>query len=377
VDVVLTPDQELLRDTTRRFLEAECPLTAVRGLEHEPSGFDRAIWRRGAQLGWTSLLVAEADGGGSVSGRPVADLAVVAEEMGRMVAAGPLVPVNLMATAVSNRGTEAQRTEVLPGLLSGDDVAAWAAAEPGWRGDLRRVACRARRSGDDLVIDGVKSPVEAGAEARWLLVVAELDDHLVQVLVPADLPGVEITSLDGIDLVRRHAEVRLSGAVVPASSLIAGDDCDEISRLLQIAAVLQCAESCGALQRVFDMTLEYLADRYSFGRPLASYQALKHRMADMAVALETSQAITTAAVRAIDDQRPDVAELVSAAKSYVGAVGTELTQECVQLHGGIGVTWEHDLHLFLRRITINRNTYGTVTDHRELVACGLGLGGAS
>lgn len=371
MDVLLTPDQELLRDTTRRFLETECPLTSVRAWEHEPSGFDAVTWRRGAELGWTSLLVAEADGGGSVSGRPVADLAIIAEEMGRMVAAGPLVPVNLAASAVSVGGTADQRGDVLPGLLSGDEIASWAVAEPGWRGDVRRVSCRARRSGDELVLDGVKSPVEAGAESRWLIVVALLDDDLVQVVVPTDLAGVEITPLDGIDLVRRHAEVRLRGAVVPATSVLSAD----AGRLAQIAAVLQCAESCGALQRAFDMTLVYLEDRYSFGRPLASYQALKHRMADMVVALESCHAITTAAVRAIDDSRADAAELASAAKAYVGAVAPELTQECVQLHGGIGVTWEHDLHLYLRRVSMNRSTYGTVTDHRELVASALGLAG--
>lgn len=290
-----------------------------------------------------------------------------------MVAAGPLVPVNAVAAAVSHGGTSAQRAVLLPGLLAGNDIAAWAVAEPGWRGDLRRLACRATRAGDELVLDGVKSPVEAGAEAAWLLVAAVLDGDIVQVVVPVDRPGVEITPLDGIDLVRRHAEVRLSGVTVPASNAL-GDGV-KAARLLLIAAVLQCAESCGALQRVFDMTLEYLADRYSFGRPLASYQALKHRMADMAVALESCHAITTTAVRALDDERPDARELVSAAKAFVGDVAPEFTQECVQLHGGIGVTWEHDLHLYLRRVTANRNTYGTVTDHRELVADGFVLAG--
>ena len=176
MDVALTGDQELFRETTRRFLETECPLPTVRQLEAEPAGFDAVFWRRGAELGWTSLLVSEEDGGGSISGNALADLLIVAEEMGRLVSPGPLVPVNVVAAAVSARGSAELRATVLPGLLSGADIAAWAVAEPGWRGDPANFTCTAHASADGFVLNGTKTAVEAGARARWLLVAAHTDD---------------------------------------------------------------------------------------------------------------------------------------------------------------------------------------------------------
>jgi alkylation response protein AidB-like acyl-CoA dehydrogenase len=147
-------------------------------------------------------------------------------------------------------------------------------------------------------------------------------------------------------------------------------------RQLQIACVLQCAEMVGAMDQVFEMTLEYLGDRYSFGRPLSSYQALKHRVADDKMWLEASHATATAAARAVATEADDAAELVSVAKRWIGPQATELIQDCVQLHGGIGVTWEHDLHLYLRRTTVNRALHGTPEWHAERLAAQL-IGAAS
>ncbi|MEV0478975.1 acyl-CoA dehydrogenase family protein [Streptomyces prunicolor] len=141
-----------------------------------------------------------------------------------------------------------------------------------------------------------------------------------------------------------------------------------VERQLQVAIVLQSAETCGALERVFEFTTQWAFDRYSFGRPLASYQALKHRFADMKTWIEACHATTGAAARAVQDGAEDAAELVSVAKSYVGSRSTQILQDCVQMHGGIGVTWEHDLHLYLRRATVNRALYGTPEDHRLRIA---------
>jgi alkylation response protein AidB-like acyl-CoA dehydrogenase len=150
----------------------------------------------------------------------------------------------------------------------------------------------------------------------------------------------------------------------------------EVERLLQVACVLQCAETVGAVDRMFGVTVEYLGDRYSFGRPLSSYQALKHRLADDKLWLEASHAIASGAARAVAERRDDAQELVSAAKAWIGPHATELLQDFVQLHGGIGITWEHDLHLYLRRATVNRVTYGTPEEHAERIAARL-LGAAS
>jgi alkylation response protein AidB-like acyl-CoA dehydrogenase len=146
---------------------------------------------------------------------------------------------------------------------------------------------------------------------------------------------------------------------------------DDVERQLQIAVVLQCAEMVGAADRMFEVTLEYLGDRYSFGRPLSSYQALKHRVADDKMWLEACHAIATAAARAVATEAGDAGAVVSAAKAWIGPHATELIQDCVQLHGGIGVTWEHDLHLYLRRTTVDRVTYGTPEEHSERIATRL------
>lgn len=355
-----TEEQAFFVDTTRRFLEAECGITAVRALEHDPVGYDPKVWARGAELGWTSFLVPEADGGGSFSSHGLLDLVLVAEEMGRVVAPGPLGPVNVVAGVLGRAGSAAQRAGVLPGLVSGEKVAAWCGARP----------VTGRPDGDGFVLSGACSPVEAGAQADHLLVAVEHGGRRSQVLVAAGTPGLEVTPLSGLDLVRRYAEVRFDDVAVPADAIVGavGGADDDIEHALQVACVLQCAETAGIVDKVFALTLEYLGDRYSFGRALASYQALKHRIADDKVVLESCHGIATAAARAVATDQPDAGDLVSAAKAWIGPRATEMIQDCVQLHGGIGVTWEHDLHLYLRRATVNRATHGTPEDHADRVA---------
>jgi alkylation response protein AidB-like acyl-CoA dehydrogenase len=332
VEFDLTDEQEFFAQTTNRFLASECPIATVRSLEASDDGFDRDYWRRGCELGWTSMLVSEADGGGSFSGHGILDAVLVAEEMGAAVAPGPLVPVNVVASTISLHGSASQKDAWLPGLLSGELIGAW------------------------VTNDG--AVVEAGAQADVFLVTTDG----AQRLVPA--ADANVTPLGGLDLVRRLAQVTVAA---DAGEPIGGDG----EREFQIAVTLQAAETCGAMQHVFDMTLEYMGDRYSFGRPISSYQALKHRVADNKMYLEASHAIASAAARAVAEGAPDAGLYVSAAKSYMASLATELIQDCVQLHGGIGVTWEHDLHLYLRRATVNRAMYGTAVAHRDRIAAAL------
>jgi len=237
------------------------------------------------------------------------------------------------------------------------------------------VTVEASPSGDGYVITGVKGPVEAGAQADHLLVTVRSDGGLTQLLVPASAAGVTIVPRGGVDLVRRYATVRFDGVQVPASAVVGqpGGAADAVEQQLNIAAVLPLAETVGAINRVFEFTLEWAFDRYSFGRTLASYQALKHRYADMKLWVEAANATTAAAIRALQAGGPDAGELVSAAKSYVGEHAPEVIQDCVQMHGGMGVTWDHDLHLYLRRVTVNTAMYGTVRDHRHRLAAMAGL----
>ncbi|HKA05534.1 MAG TPA: acyl-CoA dehydrogenase family protein [Acidimicrobiales bacterium] len=377
MDFELSAEQELFWTTTKKFLDAECPIPTVRALADDPVGFDAAWWQRGAALGWTSAFVPAEFGGGSVSGRPVLDLVIVAEEFGRHVGPGPLLPTNVVAAAIAAAGTDDQRTAVLPALASGEQVAAWAFAEPGRAWRPRDVALQAERAGDTWVLDGEKAYVEAAAQAAWLLVTARGPDGLIQFLVPADAEGIIVTPVESLDLVRRFGHVRFDRARVPASSVL-GDERDagaDVEYQLQLALAVQCAEMVGAIDRVFEFTVQWAFDRYSFGRPLASYQALKHRFADMKMWLEACHGTATAAARAVDGGAADASELVSVAKAYIGDQAPELVQDCVQLHGGIGITWEHDIHLYLRRVTQDRSLYGAPAQHRDRVAALLGMGG--
>ncbi|WP_018500636.1 acyl-CoA dehydrogenase family protein [Parafrankia discariae] len=364
----LSPDQEVLREATARYLADRVPAEAVRRLRHDPAGFEADYWQGGAELGWTSLLVGEEQGGGSISGSALVDLTLVAHEFGLRAAPGPLAAANAVAAALGAAGPA--HSAVLADILSGATVAAWCLGGPPPLDGLDSVGLALRVDGDDLVLDGVSRPVESAAQAGHLLVAARGDQGLTQLIVPAATPGVTVEPLRTVDLTRRFFAVRMDGVRVPRAAVVGelGAAADQIERQLQLAIVILNAETVGAMQAAFDMTVRWAFERYSFGRPLASYQALKHRFADMKTWLEGAHAVNDSAAAAVDAGSPDAGELVSAAKSFIGDYGTELLQDCVQLHGGIGVTYEHDLHLYLRRVTVNRALCGTPAEHRQRVA---------
>jgi alkylation response protein AidB-like acyl-CoA dehydrogenase len=367
VELTLTDDQAFFAETTTKFLDDRCSIAAVRSFRHDPAGFDRGVWRQAAELGWVSMLVPEELGGGSVSGKGVVDLTLVADAFGRHAAPGPLVPCNVVAAALARAGSDEHQAELLPGIVAGETVAAWVAGPPAAGGVRAGVTATADRDG--FVLSGAETTVEAAAQADVLLVTAALGDGLAQFVVDPTTPGVTVTPLSGIDLTRRYARVAFDGARVGPSTAVGvpGDAGADVDRQLQLALVILAAECAGAAQVAFDMTLEWTFDRYSFGKPLASYQAIKHRLADDKMWLEASHGLATAAARAVQDDDPEADLVVSVAKAYQSQYLPELAQDCTQLHGGIGVTYEHDLNLFLRRITVDSVTYGTVSDHRERV----------
>lgn len=364
----LSSDQEFFRDTTVRFLNEHVPPSELRRLRGDPTGFGDAYWAQGAELGWTSLLVDEDRGGGSISGDGLTDLTLVAYEFGRHAAPGPLTVTNVVAAGMCEAGGDAA-AEVVAGLLSGTAIATWCFAEPSPNDRLGTVTLAVRADGDHVVLNGVKRPVESAASADHLLVTGRSGSGLTQVLVPSDTPGVSVTPMRTIDLTRRFSVISFDDVRVPRGMIVGevGQADAQVDRQLQLALTIANAEAVGAMQAAFDMTVEWATDRYSFGRPLASYQALKHRFADMLTWLEASHAISDEATAAVSALSPDANQLVSAAKAYIGQYGGELLQECVQLHGGIGLTFDHDLHLFLRRHTVNHALYGTPADHRQRI----------
>ena len=363
---VASPERLLFASTTQSFLEKEAPLSRLRELHAAGTAFEPDWWRRAAALGWTSLLVPEELGGGSVSGGVsggVADLALVAELAGRTVAPGPLHPVSTVLAGLVEAPQNHEAT--IESLVSGEVVGSWAVYEPGKPWSPLDAAVTATRTDTGYRIDGVKDRVEAGAESAVLLVVAQCDGTVRQFLVPTDVPGVRIEAQRSVDLVKSYARVGFDGVDVDDSAAVGSAEQTPalIARQAQIAQVLQCAEVVGILDTVLAFTIQWGFDRHSFGRPIGSYQALKHKYADLKIAFEACRATTNAAVTEVASRVPGAEMAVSVAKSYVGEHAPGMLQECVQLHGGIGVTWEHDLHLFLRRVTLYRSMYGTPEDH--------------
>ena len=375
MDFDLTADQKLFRATTREFLEKEMPLTRVRELADSGIGFEADWWKRGSELGWNSMIVDPAAGGDSISGEGLVDACIIAEEMGRLISPGPLIGANLVAAALSEAANATDHAEVIAALMAGEAVASWAVYEPrrGWSPLAPTV--RATPDGSGYVLSGVKDRVDCGDQADYFLVTAEGPDGLAQFIVAATAPGVTVTAEQSLDLVRRYARVSMDGFHLPATSVVSPAGLAEaaVNRQIQIAVALQCAETAGVIQRVFEFTVQWAFDRYSFGRPLASYQALKHRFADMKLWLEACQATASAAAHATARRAEEADELASVAKSYVGQRATDIIQDCVQMHGGIGVTWEHDIHLYLRRATVNRTMFGTPGEHRRRLADILGV----
>jgi len=365
----LDRDQELFRETTAKLLGELVPVGELRHRRDDPDGFDNRYWRRGAELGWTSLLVSEEHGGGSIGGKGLVDLAIVAYEFGRHAAPGPLVVTNVVAATLSE-AEDSRHEAVISDLLSGGSIATWCLGEPQPNSPFDSIAMPIAVDGDDVVLNGAKRPVESGARADQLLVTGRTGNGVTQVLVPAGAKGVSVTPMHTIDMTRRFSVVTFDDVRIPSSAVVGevGKAGEQVQKQLQRAVAIVSAEAVGTMQAAFDMTVEWAFDRYSFGRPLASYQELKHRFADMKTWLEASHAISDAATEAVATGSPDAAELLATAKAFIGDYGSELMQDCIQIHGGIGMTFEHDLHLYLRRHTVDRALFGTPAEHRQRLA---------
>ena len=253
--------------------------------------------------------------------------------------------------------------DLIASVLAGDSLVAWAFGEAGDLWTPSRFRTEVRLEGDEVVIHGAKAYVEAGAQADHVLV-STVD---TQVLVPVTAQGVTVDPGRSVDFTRRFATVQLDGVRLPRSAVIGeiGGAARDIERQLALALGLQCAEINGALDYAMEFTIDYMRQRYAFGRPIASYQALKHRLADMLLKLQSCMATTDAALDAYDARSDQALRLAHVAKAYVGFRATEICGELVQMTGGIAVTWEHDLHLYERRVAVNRAVLGGPERHRD------------
>ena len=375
VDTNVTEDQRALLDVSSRFMEQACPLTLVRDDAARDGAFTAQYRRQAAELGWYSMLVPEALGGGCLSGNGVLDAALIAYKRGALLQPESFVGTNVVAYALGHAGSDELRQKVLPALVSGETSASWAVASVSSAGRLEG-GVSAQPTGDGgLALSGSKTAVQDVEASSWLLVTCSSPEGTAQVLVAADAPGVTVTQLDSLDLSRRFAEVRFDGAAVPASAVIGtpGAIGQLIDEQLAIAVTLIAAESVGAMDHEFEMTLQYAKDRIAFGRPIGSFQAIKHVLADTSLSVEMCKAIVLAAARSVGSNDGNGAQAASAAKALVGDTAIELAQNCFQIFGGIGYTWEHDQHLYLRRLTTDAGLFGDASWHREHICQLAGL----
>jgi alkylation response protein AidB-like acyl-CoA dehydrogenase len=366
VHFAFTEDQELLRTTTRKFLEQRQPISAVREHIEDDATFDRAVWTEGAQLGWFAFLVPEGHDGGSITSQPIVDLVAVSEELGRQLNPGPVLETNVVADVIARNGTAGQQQSFLGPIARGECVATWCVSGDGTIG-VDAISVAATVSGNTMRLDGTACFVRDAHVADLLLVSVRSAEGPTLVLLPMPCVGVVVRVLKGLDLTRRLCEVQFNGVEVDGTNVIGelSKAAPVIDRALQLATVIQSAESTGASAHLFETTVQYTKDRVQFGRAIGSFQAIKHRLANLAVTLESLRAMSRYAALALADDMVDRDEAIASAGSYVREASSFITGESMQLHGGIGFTWEHDVHLFQRRAKTDEGLYGEPSDHRE------------
>jgi alkylation response protein AidB-like acyl-CoA dehydrogenase len=363
-----TEEQELIRSTARQFLEDRIGMEKVRDLMMSDDGFDAVLWKEMAEMGWTGLMVPEEHGG---SGLGAVEMSVLLEEMGRMVTPGPFFASAVMATtALLELGTSEQQAELLPPLASGSKVATLAIFEKprGWSPEA--TATTARRGDGGWVIDGIKRSVLAGPSADLFLVSAASDDGVSLFVVEAGAEGVDVEAEPVLDPTRRQATVTLQSVKVDEQAALG--DIEGLRRVLSLSSAALAAEQVGGAQKCMEMSVEYAKTRHQFGRPIGSYQSIKHRCANMLMKVEHARSAAYYAARVTDD----VAELALAAplaasvasEAYVWVAGENL-----QVHGGIGFTWEHDAHIYLKRAKASSLLLGGPRYQRDLLGKAIGI----
>jgi alkylation response protein AidB-like acyl-CoA dehydrogenase len=366
-------EQELLRNTARKFFENECPSETVRRLMETPEGINAELWKKLAEQGWLGLIYPEQYDGMALG---LVDLVVLMEEMGRAVAPGPYFSTVLLGgLAILEAGGEGQKKEWLPKIAAGDKRVALAWMEPSAQLGPAGVTLTAVDKGGKYALSGTKLFVHDAHTADALVVAARTRpgagaDGVSLFLLPKGTKGLEVTLLPTMDQTRKLCEVACSDVTVGGDALLgaAGSGWAPLARVLDRATVALCAEMCGGAQKVLDMTVEYAKIRQAFGRPIGSYQGVKHRAADMLVDVENSKSITYYAAWALDEGAAEAPLAVSMAKAYVSDAYRRVAAAGIQLHGGIGFTWEHDLHLYFKRAKGSEFTFGDATHHRERVA---------
>jgi alkylation response protein AidB-like acyl-CoA dehydrogenase len=376
VNFTFSEEQEELRGSVRRFLEAKSPVSEVRRLMETTDGYDPAVWSQMAnELGLQSMHIPEAYGG---SGFSFVELTVVLEEMGRALLCAPFFStVALAADAILNAGSEDQKGKLLPALAAGEQTATLAFTEPVGKWDASGITVEATPDGGAWRLDGTKMFVLDGHTAGLVVVAARRArstgaDGISLFTVDGDAAGLTRTALATMDQTRKQARLDFSGV----SAQLLGEEGGgwaALSKTLDQAAVCLSAEMVGGAQRCLDMSVEYAKVRIQFGRPIGSFQAIKHKCADMLLEVESAKSAAYYAGWAAAEDNEEVPVVASLAKAYCSDAYFHAAAENIQIHGGIGFTWEHDAHLYFKRAKSSEILLGDATYHRELLAQRIGL----
>jgi len=371
MDFALSDEQELLRQSARDFLTRECPTSFVREVTRSPDGFSRALHHRMAEMGWNGLVVPEKFGGLGLS---LLDLTVLLEEMGRCVLPGPFFSSMLATLVLGQVGSTAHKKEWLPRLASGDAVGTVALFEEDEQVDPAGVKMRCTSTRTGYRLHGTKMFVNDAHIADFVIGAfrsrgqGEVGVNLF--LVRLDTPGVSVLPLQNIDQTRRPCEVAFKNVDIPKSARLADENhgWKVAQRLIDAACVGLAADSLGGAERALELSVEYAKTREQFGRPIGSFQAMKHMAAEMVSDIEPARSLLWYAAYAYDHE-PRRAPLAAAmAKARLSDVYSRVTNRAVQMHGGIGFTWEHDMHLWFKRALWNRTAFGDPDLQRERVA---------
>ena len=367
-----TDEQDVLRSEVRKLLDSKAPLDDVRRVSEDRSGpgYDPALWEQIAELGWTGLVIPEAHGG---AGLGWVDLVVVLQETGRSLFPSPLMATTLAADVIARAGSEAQQTRFLPGLANGEAIGTVALVEEDDRPGPAGIQLASRPNDDGVILSGEKLFVQNAAAADLFVVAFRREGELALAVVEKSQAGVSAADWPGIDLTKRLGRLRLENVEVATDAILTGGDSTAVALLFDAGATAVAAEAIGAAEAALALTVGYANERIQFGQPIGTFQGVKHPLAEMYVDVESFKSLTYYAAWCIDEGHPDLSLAASRAKAYASEALPRIGIDTIQLHGGIGYTWECDAHLFLKRAKWVRPIFGDADHHYERVATLGGL----
>jgi len=374
LDFGFSEEQEMLRDAAKRFLTDNCSTKYVRQMMADATAHDPAFWNKLVGQGWPGLLIPEQYGG---TNGTFLDLTVIVEEMGKAIIPGPFFAAAVLGAPTFIEGaSDALKKEFLPKIAEGKFIATVAIAEGAGRFDAGGVELKASKKGSGYTLTGEKFFVPDAHVADAIVVAARTgggsgEDGITLLCLPAKEKGVTVTQLKTVDMTRRMCHVKFDN--VQADVVIGKENGGwaTLRRVLDIATAALSAEMVGTAQKALDIAVDYAKTRVQFGKPIGSFQAVKHKCVDMMVAVENARSLTYYACWTVDERVAEAATAVPMAKAYASDMAKSVTSEAIQVHGGIGFTWEHDMHLYHRRALAGEANLGNAPIHREVVAKSL------